>query len=190
MSLLRNPRFILATIAAIFVGVAVWRLTHLEPKEPELSISSGAPLRIECAGVSIQPDPGWGVETFEPGPAAAGRPQLCSPGLKRLGASVTALLLPQESAASIRAQADVFTGRLHLQDVQEEEVTAASGLKLVHTTGISTRHADGGPAAPIRTDLFFFLNPHGRVAVVYEVALPDVAERFVGWFVQTVRMGP
>jgi hypothetical protein len=188
MSLARNPRFILASVAAIFVGVAVWRLFHLDPKEPELSITEGARLRIECAGVSIQPGPGWGLETFEPGPAVAGKPQLCSPGLKRLGASITALLLPQESAASIQAQAGVFTARLNLQDVQEEELTAASGLKLVHTTGVSTRHADGGPAASIRMDLFFFINPRGRVAVVYEVALPDVAERFVTWFVQTVRL--
>ena len=190
MSPARNPRFVLAAVAAIFIGVALWRLFHLDPIEPELSVSEGARLRIECAGVSIQPDPGWGVETFEPGPAVAGRPQLCSPGLKRLGASITAVLLPQESAGSMRAQAGVFTGRLNLQDVQEEDLTAASGLKLVHTAGVSTRHADGGPAASIRTDLFFFLNRQGRVAVVYEVALPDVAERFVGWFVQTVRMGP
>jgi hypothetical protein len=183
MSLLRNPRLLLVIVAVVLVGLAVFRLSHLEPKEPVLSITEGARVRFECAGISVAPDPGWGVESFDLGHAEAGKPLLCSPGLKRLGASVTALLLPQEGESF-----EAFVEKLHLQEVQKDELTAASGAKLVHATGFSARHADGGPAAPIRVDVFFVHNAQGRVGVVYEVALPEEAERFVSWFVKTVRV--
>lgn len=187
MSLLKSPRFILLLIAVAILGSVAWWRIHSELKEPQLSITDGARLRIECAGISIAPERGWGVETFDPGPAESSKPQLCSPGLKRLGASITVLLLPADSAP-LRTQAEVFAGKLNLQDVRQEELASPSGVKIVHATGFSARHADGGPAAPIRVDAFFLFNAQGRAAAVYEVALPEVAERFAAWFLETVRV--
>jgi hypothetical protein len=185
--MLKSPRFILLLVTVGILGAVAWWRVHSEPKEPQLSISEGARIRIECAGISIAPDPGWGVETFEPGPADSSRPQLCSPGLKRLGASVTAVLLPKDNAP-LQTQAEGFSGKLHLQEVNLSERMTSSGMKLIYATGFSARHADGGPAAPIRMDLFFVKRSDERVAVVYEVAIPEEAERFVSWFVKTARV--
>jgi hypothetical protein len=182
----KRPRFILLLVTVAILGWVAWWRIYSEPKEPQLSISEGARLRIECAGVSIQPEPGWGITSFDPPRAGEGKPQLCSPGLTRTAASVTTLLMPKDGAP-LRAQAEAFTSKLHLEDVRLEGLTAPSGLPLVHATGISAHRADGGEAAPIRMDAFFFDN-QGRMAVIYELAMADAAERFVAWFVQTVRM--
>jgi hypothetical protein len=190
MSLLRNARVVLTVVALIILGLAARRYFHSERAEPRLEVTNGSRVRIECAGISFAPEPGWGMGIFEIGKSDPARPRLCSPTLKRPEASITVLVLPKDPA-TLDTQAGVFLAKLSLQEQKQEAVVASSGLKAVHATGVSTKTGgDAGPDRRIQLDLFFLLNAEGRVAVVYETGLPAAAGLFIAWFSKTVRLEP
>jgi len=193
MSLLRNARVVLTVVALIILGLAAWRYFHSEKAEPQLEITNGSRVRIECAGISFAPEAGWGMGIFENGKSDPARPRLCSPLLTRPEASITVLVLPKDPA-TLQAQAGVFLAKLSLQEERQEDLVTASGLKAVHAAGVSRKsdagNSDAGPARRIQVDLFFLLNAEGRVAVVYETGLPGASEHFIAWFSRTVRLEP
>jgi hypothetical protein len=182
-----NARIVLGSLAVAAAIFFAWQHFHSPPHQTELSVTDGSRLRISCAGVSMVPDRGWAVQRFELGQPAPGKPELCSPTLIRRDGSITALVVPKD-AAPLRQQADAFLGKLRVEALHEEEVAAASGLQVVHASGVSPESGDAGPVRHIQLDLFFLLNREGRMAVVYDAGLPEQNGQFVIWFVKTVQL--
>src|SRR5262249_4642279 len=151
-----------------------------------LSVTDGSRVRIDCAGISVQPDRGWGFNPFDVGHQDPAKPQICAPALLRREGAVTTMLMPK-SSLPLQEQAQAFVKKLSLEDLRQEEVTAQSGARMVHAVGISTKNGKDA-AVRIQVDFFFLLNAQGQMVVVYDAGRPEENERFVEWFRNTVQL--
>jgi hypothetical protein len=182
MSVLRRPRVLLAAAALILGAVLFWRGRAPAPVPTELSITDGSRVRLECAGISVAPESAWGLERFDTGKPDPEKPGLCSPKFFRKDATITALILP-ESADSLPAQAGEFVAKLHLDELNQQQLVTAVGLQMVHAHGLASRSNK-----KIEIDAFLLLNGEGRMAVVYSTGLEAENAKFVDWFPKTVEL--
>jgi hypothetical protein len=109
--------------------------------------------------------------------------QICSPTLMRREGLLNSLLLPK-SESTLEDQVAHFLATGEFEETRSASILTPSGMKVIRVSGFQSM---SGTKVRTTAVLFFTLNRHECLTVVYYLGAAELAEDFSSWFPTTVR---